>query len=69
MFATLNDPLPDKPSTKLSKVNYTDKIDTIIKEAEDVDSLLAIGEGPVISRRHALKVSLYQYYNGMVVCL
>lgn len=58
-FASLNSPESDdrQPSPKSVKQTRTQQIDSQISKASDVNSLLVVAEMPVVSRRHALKVS------------
>lgn len=59
-FASLNSPESDdqrKPSPKSVKQNRQQLLDTQILKATDVNSLLVVAEQPIVSRRHALKVS------------
>lgn len=59
-FASLNSPEDEsnkKPSPKSIKQSRTQQLDSQISSATDINSLLLVAENPVVSRRHALKVS------------
>lgn len=60
-FASLNDPNPPedsnkKPSAKSTKVPHSQKVDMLIQQATNINSLLTVAETPIVSRRHALKI-------------
>lgn len=69
-FASLNTSESDdtkKPSPKSLKQSRNQILDGQILKAKDVNTLLLVAENPIVSRRHALKVTkmntLYLMYS------